>query len=326
MNANQTSTSNRTRSSTNTRTTVAAHKSRTYGTVHTDDVSKQIWLAKIPQKLQQAWQTASEGDVLGTLTFTKPSSSKTNDGNVKSKNNSSMLQIQIQPPSDDTSGTAKKDDLPLEYSIEALTKKVPGKLHPIRRSDEDGSIIPMGTIARSCNLQVQVQSRQYAELLKSRLISTVQSSRYVKPVDSNDVSLSRDAAAAALEAKSMHKTNESKSGNIQAASFADSIALYGQQAIQAKSQAAEAAALNSVAGISGSKKRKFDAGQSLRSIIFELYSTQQFWTVKEIRAAAPGFPDAEVRAELQELCDFHRSGEQRGSWELKKEFQQQAST
>ena len=110
-------------------------------------------------------------------------------------------------------------------------------------------------------------------------------------------------------------------------SFVDSIALFGQHVIQAKSKAAEVAALQSNdAGLNYSKKRKFDASQSMRSIIFELYSARQFWTVKEIRAAAPTFSDAEVRTELQELCDFHRSGEQRGSWELKKEYQQQTAT
>lgn len=261
-----------------------------YATVQNESVSRQIWLAKIPNKLHQAWERAPEGTVLGHFTFTKGGVKDPKTG--KPTKNKQSLSVQVNE--DFAKSSSSTADLPLSYSIEALTKKVP-VLHPFTR-DPDGSIVLHGTVARSCNLQIQ-RSREYSRLLKNRLHSTVNSIRYVKPVDASDVSLARDAAA--LKAAS-------------GADFGSSVARHGQEAIDAKNDAANA-------GVS--KKRKFE-GQSLRTVLFEMFATQQHWTVKEIRAAS-GFPDNEVRAALQEMCDFHRSGEHRGSWELKKEYQPQ---
>ena len=313
-----------------TKVTVSAEGSSNFGKVRMNhDPSnrnlKEMWLAKIPNKLYSAWDAAKEGDVIGTITFTKAPSSTSVSMKKKGKaagSKKNLLTIQV-PDKKTTSNV--NDDLPLDYTVEALTKKVPGRLHPFTRNDEDGSIDVHGMITRSCNLQVQAaQSKQYSQLLKNRLISTVHNARYVKPVDSSDVSLARDAAAAALEAKHLYvptltSSFTTDSGNTISASshsFGDSIALYGKKAIEAAKEAAQA----SKQGAAGSKKRKFDAGQSLRSILFELYSTQQFWTVKEIRGAC-GYADTEIRQELQELCDYHKSGENRGSWELKTQYQ-----
>ena len=252
-----------------------------------------MWLAKIPQQLQEAWAEAPPGTVLGQLIFTKGKASSSNSRMKQNAKNTVSIHV------NDASG---RSSLPLDYGIEAMTKKVPGNLYGFRRSDEDGSIRVAGKVTRSCNLQVkQLESKGYKELLKNRLKSTVQTTRYVRPIDAADVSLSRDAAVAA---------NESVK------SFGNAIEKYGQEVIEQKNAADQQALLGGVNG----KKRKFEPGQSMRSILFELYSSQKFWTVKEIRAAC-GYPDNEVRSVLQELCEFHRSGEQRGSWELKKEYQ-----
>uniref|UniRef100_A0A7S2L003 Transcription initiation factor IIF subunit beta n=1 Tax=Leptocylindrus danicus TaxID=163516 RepID=A0A7S2L003_9STRA len=279
-----------TTSTTDSKVTISSTQPN-YAKVQNKSVSRQIWLAKIPNKLHQAWENAPEGTVLGHFTFTKGGVKDPKTGKVSKDSTKQSLSVQV----DESIHKNKEHDLPLSYSIEALTKKVP-VLHPFTR-DSDGSVVLHGTVARSCNLQIQ-HSREYSRLLKNRLLSTVNSSRYVKPVDASDVSLARDAAA--LKAAS-------------GADFGSSVARHGQEVIDAKNDAANAGP---------SKKRKFE-GQSLRTILFEMFATQQHWTVKEIRAAS-GFPDNEVRAALQEMCDFHRSGEHRGSWELKKEYQPQS--
>lgn len=74
------------------------------------------------------------------------------------------------------------------------------------------------------------------------------------------------------------------------------------------------------AALSQNRKRKFDETQSVRSILFELFSQQQYWSVKELRAASGGRPEKEIRAELQQIAEFKRAGEFKGNWELKKDF------
>ena len=66
-------------------------------------------------------------------------------------------------------------------------------------------------------------------------------------------------------------------------------------------------------------KRKFE-GQSTRSVVFELFEQQRFWTVKELRGVSDRL-EKELCPVLSESCKFHRSSEQKGTWELKKEFQ-----
>ena len=56
-----------------------------------------------------------------------------------------------------------------------------------------------------------------------------------------------------------------------------------------------------------------------RSIVFELFE-QRFYTVKELRSVSSRL-EKELHAALSESCEFDRSGEQKGTWELKKEFQ-----
>lgn len=73
--------------------------------------------------------------------------------------------------------------------------------------------------------------------------------------------------------------------------------------------------------LDGFKKHKFE-GQSTRSVVFHLFSQKRFWMVKELRNAS-GRLEKELRPVLSELCEFHRNGDNKGSWELKKEFQMQ---
>ena len=112
---------------------------------------------------------------------------------------------------------------------------------------------------------------------------------------------------------------------------------------------------NSGSGSNSSNKRarQFSPDQPIRSVVFELFEGQKYWTVKHLTAAAAvggAVPQSlqhqtsnhnsdstttsssnhqnalerEIRDVLKEIGDYHRSGEQKTMWELKKEFQQQS--
>jgi hypothetical protein len=52
-----------------------------------------------------------------------------------------------------------------------------------------------------------------------------------------------------------------------------------------------------------------------------LYEDKPYWTTKDLRAASGGRPETEIKKVLQEIAIYHRSGEQKNTWELKKEYQ-----
>jgi hypothetical protein len=69
------------------------------------------------------------------------------------------------------------------------------------------------------------------------------------------------------------------------------------------------------------KKAKFTPEQATQSVIFQLFSQQQYWTVKDLKTASGGRPETEIRDVLREIGDYHRSGDHKNTWELRKEFQ-----
>lgn len=84
----------------------------------------------------------------------------------------------------------------------------------------------------------------------------------------------------------------------------------------------------------GTKKgRQFAPDQPIKSVLFELFGQKQFWTVKDLKAAAVAGgatsagtkrAETEIRDVLREIGEYHRSGDHKNMWELRKEFQQQA--
>jgi hypothetical protein len=66
--------------------------------------------------------------------------------------------------------------------------------------------------------------------------------------------------------------------------------------------------------------------------VFELFQVRPFWSVKDLRqaaaaggaaAAAAKKSEAEIRDILREIGEYHRSGDHKNLWELKREFQTQ---
>mmetsp|Transcript_7560 Transcript_7560/g.10268 ORF Transcript_7560/g.10268 Transcript_7560/m.10268 type:complete len:320 (-) Transcript_7560:201-1160(-) len=281
----------------------ASNLAATYGTIDGSDVSKQIWMARVPPKLSAAWADAPEGTVLGTLTFTKgggPAPPRPSNNNKKqppnrniatAKNNTAAKQsltVSVSPE-------FANSDLPLGYSIEAMTKKVP-VLHPFTRQ-QDGSVKLHGTVVRSCNLQMR-RTDEYRKLCKNRLVATVSSNRFVRPVDAGELSM-----------KNRRPVGTATGGE---EGFGGAVQRFGKRMIEASEGKNE-----------NNRKRKFE-GQPIRSVIFELFSQQPFWTVREL-CNESGRLEKELRKVLRDLCEFRNRGEHKGMWELKAEFREQGT-
>lgn len=275
----------------------------TYGAIDTSTSAAPLWMARVPPKLSALWNGAAEGAVLGTLTFTKgsnpiakqkkisgkgPSSGNpTSSNNVKDNHKPVQQSLVIQVSSE----LLKDNDLPSEYSLEAMTKKVP-TLHPFSRDPNTASINIHGTVTRSCNLQM-MRNSSYRQMCKNRLLSTVSSTRYVKPVETAELTFRK------------HNTG----GTIgKSAGFGDSIARYGKRILEAS----QMAALGGMTEMDAANKRKKYEGQTTQSVVFELFSQERYWTVKELRSASGGLPEKDIRAVLAEVAEHKRSGEQKG--------------
>lgn len=266
-----------------------------YGVLDTTEASKDCWLIRIPAKLYDLWEKAPEGTNLGELVFTK-------GGKVNNKPVKPSLDVKVSPDI-----LEPNQALPLNYSMQAMTKKVP-VMHPFVRNSKDGTCAILGTVSRTANLQMN-QDNSYRKLLKSRLVeSNITSSRFVKPVEASQSILSKQRA------------NSSKRKR----SFGNAVFEFGKRKLEA------ANADKSVAAVK--KTRLFTPDQPLRSVIFELFSQEEFWAMKDLRAAAVsgGSELAAAKAgekDMREILKseigyFHRSGEHKGKWELRQEFKQ----
>jgi len=313
-----------------------------YGSIETNNVDLQMWMAHIPSKLASVWNDAPEGTVLGSLTFTKGGGkSQTQQRNPKTVSNSNrkvnnkhLMTVDIAPEF-----ANQHPDLPPRYTIENISKKINGVLHPFTRhnsksndskiSDQNPSnmnsdannknlesgknnlsasaITIHGSVTTSCHFQIAHdsqsgksnlrQGQQYRNLCKKRLMETNSLKRVVKPVDSSELSLRRATATAVLTAGK---------------GFGNAVQQHGKSLIEARE--------NSING----KKRKIEImeGQSVRSVIFELFSSRKFWSVRELKTAS-GLLEKEIKPVLSELCMFHKKGDHRNLWELRSEYQMQ---
>eukprot|EP00539_Tryblionella_compressa_P017065 CAMPEP_0178836306 /NCGR_PEP_ID=MMETSP0746-20121128/12106_1 /TAXON_ID=913974 /ORGANISM="Nitzschia punctata, Strain CCMP561" /LENGTH=300 /DNA_ID=CAMNT_0020498971 /DNA_START=68 /DNA_END=970 /DNA_ORIENTATION=- len=255
-----------------------------YGNLQGSETGKECWMLRVPPKLAQAWENSPEGTVLGELVFRK--------GGAKGSNVKPSLEVHV----DKNIATNQDQTLPLQYSLQAMTKKLP-TLHPFTRNP-NGSVKIHGTVTRTANLQVH-QDANYRALCKSRIMaSTVHNSRYVKPVESNQV---------------VQQTNRGTKSMTREGGFGDAVHQFGKRMLEAQQ--------NQAVSIKSNKKARFSQDQPLKSVIFQLYEDKPYWTTKDLRAASGGRPETEIKKVLQEIAIYHRSGEQKNTWELKKEYQ-----
>jgi len=196
-----------------------------------------------------------------------------------------------------------------------MTKKIP-VMHPFVRNPKNGSCQLLGTVSRTANLQVQ-QDDSYRALLKDRLVaSNVNSNRYVKPVEAIN------AVAKRQQASAVASSQQTKRG------FGNAVYEFGKRKIEAANQSIG----NEMAQPLKKKARQFAPDQPVRSVLFELFGIQRYWTVKDLKAAAmAGGYNMDKRREKEmkeilsnEIGEYHRSGDHKSKWELRKEFQQTA--
>lgn len=294
-----------------------------YGAI--DVTAEDVWLLKIPPTLAAAFAAAPEGAMLGDLVFTKGGV----DASGKKVTPSFSVHVaedvaEGKPPAtkneDDDGGdsSANNNSLPLHYSLASMTKKVP-VMHPVVRHPTNGSMQLWGTVSRTANVQVNQDSR-YRELIKDRLVKTnITSNRYVRPMENTDAITSRSSTAAA---QSMVASSNNSS------SFSDSVYQFGKRRLEALETSRHA---EGGSGRDSKKARQFSPDQSLRTVVFELFQQQPFWAVKDLKAAAVAGgathagtrkAEGEIRDVLREIGEYHRSGDQKNMWELKKEYRQ----
>ena len=285
----------------------------TYGAIHAS--TSDLWMIKLPKALATAWEDAPEGTVLGSLTFTKGGA--TNGPQAKRQKtgtgaaSSSKITITV-----DSALADAQADLPVEYTLEAMTKKTPGALHPFTRN-ADGSVAIHGIVSRTATAQVASDSKsangamdantaRYRTLLKNRLLeTTVNSKRFVQPggVDAAPAGPSKAATAAASLGKG----------------FGGSVARFGKNMLDAQERS-KTMMLGDRS--SGPPIVGLDA---VRSTLFEYFAKKQQWSVKELRLASGGrLPEKETRDVLRDIADYHRMGEFKNMWELKAEFRSAA--
>jgi hypothetical protein len=287
---------------------------QSYGAVQVSEATDECWLIRIPQKLAEMIDAAPEGTDLGELVFTK-------GGKVPGEINPVKPSFSVHFSEHAAKQESQTTQLPLNYSLQAMTKKIP-LMHPFTRDPVNGSVKLLGQVTRTANMQVE-QDSKYRAMLKDRLVATnVTSQRFVKPVEATESVISKQQQQQKLGAGI--PTSTSNKG------FSSAVLEFGKRKLEA--QQAQATAL---AQPQSKKSRQFAPNQSIRSILFELFGQSQYWTVKDLKVAAVSGgashlatkrAEAEMRDVLREIGDYHRSGDQKNMWELRKEFQHGGAT
>jgi hypothetical protein len=299
-----------------------------YGALDTTQVTNECWLIRIPQKLAEVWNTVPEGTALGELEFTKGGTVTEAGGRTVAIKPSLSVHVDAhsvaQPPipstgtTDPSTTTSLPTSIPLRYSLQAMTKKIPN-LHPFTRNPQNGSVELLGTVSRTANLQVEQQDKDYRQQLKDRLMATsINANRFVKPVEATE-------SVIAKQQRSNVATNDQSTTSKKG--FGNAVYQYGKRMLEATSETAAA-----TQGGPAKKIRQFAPDQAVRSVVFELFGQQRYWTVKDLKAAAVagGATDmgsrkaeTDLRELLRDIGDYHRSGDHKNMWELRSEFQQQ---
>jgi hypothetical protein len=307
-----------------------------YGALDTSHVTDECWMIRIPPKLAELFDTVPEGVELGELIFTK-GGTKPDGTMVKPSLTVHVSEdlVENQNKQQQHQNMKKRvvniNTLPLHYSLQAMTKKIP-IMHPFVRHAKTGSCQILGTVSRTGNLQVFQQDSNYRAQLKDRIVTTnLNSQRFVKPVDVTESILSKQRATASSSTALLVPGTGSSSSK---SSFGNAVYQYGKQKQEISQDTALLAASNNTNGSPSKKKaRQFGPNQPLRSVLFELFEQQPYWTIKELRtaainggctAASAKRSEGEIRDILRnEIGEYHRSGDHKNKWELRKEFQQQ---
>jgi len=287
---------------------------QTYGAIQASTTDH--WMIRLPNRLASAWEEAPEGTVLGTLTFTRGGTCNGNNSGQPTAKRQKKSAPSSAPPSSKISITIdpalaeSQSDLPVSYTLEAMSKKTNGVIHPFSRN-VDGGVTIHGLVSRTASAQVASGSdnanassdaniTRYRNLLKNRLLDTsVNSKRFVQP---GGVDAAPQASKAAMAAASL------------GTGFGGSVAQFGKKVLDAKER-------QRGIGVEEVTGPPITGADNVRSKLFELFEKRVFWSVKELIMASGGrLPEKETREVLRDIADYHRQGEHRNMWELKGEF------
>ena len=331
-----------------------------YGALDTSQVTNACWLIRIPpalhQLLLQQQQSSSSTEEIGELIFTKGGMKPDGVTMVPPSLTIHIAEELVVPPqpersttnttstntssSSSNSNSLNPSTTPLHYSLQAMTKKIP-VMHPFVRHSTTGSCQLLGTVSRTANCQVAnyKENQQYRAQLKHRLVTTnlLGQERFVKPVDVTESILTQQRQTATTTTKTSVPGSNNKNN-----SFGAAVWQFGQHHQEYQQQQEmlynnnNSQQQQSQGGPPNNKRaRQFAPGQALRSVLFELFEQQPYWTIKELRqAAVAGGCDAanhnnkRAEAEIRDILrsdigEYHRSGDFKNKWQLRKEFQQQ---
>jgi hypothetical protein len=301
-----------------------------YGALDATLVNDECWIVRMPQKLAELWQKAPEGTDLGELVFTKGGATvaAAAGGHAPTKAKPSF-EVRVSEElamqeSSSLSAASTGTTIPLKYSLQAMTKRVPFMVPFIRRPN-DGSIQLLGTVTRTANLQVEQDDRNYRAMLKDRMVATnITSQRFVKSVEASESVIAKQQRTA-VEAVVSSKNNNSSKG------FGDRVLQIGKHILETSSSTTTMTN-DAATGPSSKKARLFSPSDPIRTVVFQLFGQQPYWNIKELKGAAVagGYAtanskkaDAEIRDVLREIGIYHRSGDYKSQWELKEEFRNQ---
>ena len=321
----------------------------------------QLWLAQLPAALATAIDAAPEGAFLGTLTFTKGGLvSSSTSPNKTSERVAQKLSLQMSPQLEESlqmkksASSSSVDVLPLDYTLTNITKQSSEcVMHPFTRHPTNGSVELHGSVVRTLTVQME-RTERYRDMCKARIYNETMmgggggssSNSYSNPNGSNGVGGDKQqrfvqsidtihslAKVDALQSSNAVKTAMSGGGGGGAGGtktsaqngggFGNSVAQFGKRLREAQQQQLLTSSSSTLATGTSSRKRPFTftSESSVRTILFELFSQQSHWPLKDLRAACGGFKtDKEIRTELTLIGEYQRTGQLKGLWELKAEF------
>ncbi|GAM21270.1 hypothetical protein SAMD00019534_044450 [Acytostelium subglobosum LB1] len=228
------------------------------GEINTDQVDQQAWLIKIPKYLADHWMNAGGGSEIGKLYF-------------KSANDLSLSIARA-------SGGSSEE---FQLTTTPLNEANPLKIFS---EDSENALAFDGSIGLRCDVQMDILSQTYRELMQKRNTMANTKTRQLKPLqDQSSV------------VKMMHQNSKPQI----------STAIYNKD--KKKSQ---------------EEKRERMQEDDLTDLIFKAFEEKSYWTLKDLLVYTEQ-PQVWLKQVLEKICDFHKKGSHRNCYEVKPEFKAQ---
>lgn len=327
----------------------------TYGKIDVSAIesSTQHWLAQLPAALATAIDAAPEGTFLGTFTFTKGGLISSSDSHANATTAGRIpqkLSLNISPQLEESIQGGEKapsiDILPLDYTLTNIMKQSPEcVMHPFTRHPTNGSVQLHGSVVRTMTVQME-RTERYRDMCKARMYRQTmmgasssasrsgggkkdvgETHRFVQSIDTIHSLAKVDVLQASNAVKTA--TSGGPGGGMSSGGgggFGNAVAQFGKRLREAQQQQQLLSPSSTHSAKSRKRTMAFTQDTPVRTILFELFSQQPHWTLKDLKAECGGMKtDKELRTELNIIGDYIRIGQMKGMWELKAEFQNNIS-